>query len=155
MDSTFHATVMQRPKEEEDEVVKRERINGEGSSSTRPPYMAQSPTQPDYRPPFSPTNGNPRPQPYDQYHPTPPALPMPTPSHIPGPASPLAVATTPIGYHNYPSATRDKPVSNYYDPTSDSSERRPSEAGRIEAQTPQVSFLALRIIQHPLLEDEF
>ncbi|CAG8980418.1 hypothetical protein HYALB_00003983 [Hymenoscyphus albidus] len=135
MDSTFHATVMQRPKDEEEDLVKRERINGEGRPRA---YIAQSPTQPDFRPAFSPTNGNPRPQFNDPYHPpTPAALPIPTASHIPGPSSPLAVATPIGGYHNYPSASRDKPVSNYYDPTSDSSERRPSESGRVEAQTPQ------------------
>ncbi|KAN0115153.1 putative DNA helicase INO80 [Hyaloscypha variabilis] len=62
---------------------------------------------------------------------------MPTPaSHIPGhPASPRTL-TAPSAYQSdYQPAPRDKPTSNYYDPTSDSSERRPSEsAARSEGQ---------------------
>lgn len=48
----------------------------------------------------------------------------------------------PPSYHSdYQPPPRDKPVSTYYDPTSDSSERRPSESGAWsegKTQTPQV-----------------
>jgi DNA helicase INO80 len=121
--------------------VKREMMNGEGSSSTRP-YIARSPTQTDFRPPYSPTttNGSSRAQFNNPYLPqTPAPLHMP----VPGPTSPMTVAAPTFGnYHSdYQSASREKPVSNYYDPTSDSGARRPSEiAARVEPQiqTPQV-----------------
>ena len=142
MDSVYHSTVMQRPAEEEDEGARRERMNGASSSNARP----YNPTQSDFHPPYSPTNGtHPRPQFNNPYHPpTPAPLPMTTThnAHIPAPASPLAV-TAPLAYHSdyAPAPPRDKPTSNYYDPTSDSSERRPAEnSGWSEgqAQTPQV-----------------
>ncbi|RDL40476.1 p-loop containing nucleoside triphosphate hydrolase [Venustampulla echinocandica] len=121
--------------------------------------QSQSHSQPPSRSSFSPTNGtHPRPQfANNSYHPPTPApapapaplqmpMSMPGASHIPGhPTSPMPLAsTTPSAtYHNdyqpqaqTQPAARDKPVSNYYDPTSDSGERRPSE-GNVQAQTPQ------------------
>ena len=139
MDSKYHSTVMQRPKEEEEDSARRERMNGTSSSNTRP-YNPLSPTQTDFHSPYSPTNGNhPRPSFTNPYHPpTPAALPMPTPaSHIPGPPASPRTLTAPSAYQSdYQPALRDKPTSSYYDPTSDSSERRPSEsAGWTEGQT--------------------
>jgi DNA helicase INO80 len=154
MDSMYHSTVMQRPKEEEEDSARRER-NGTSSSNTRP-YNPLSPTQTDFHSPFSPTNGNhPRPQFNHPYHPpTPAPLPMPTPSsHIPGPPASPRTLTAPSAYQSdYQPASRDKPTGNYYDPTSDSSERRPSEsAGWSEGQTstPQVG------ISNPAFRDRF
>jgi len=138
----YHATVMQRPVEEEqldDEKgikgisanasVRRERItNGPGGASntynSHPhphPLPHLSTPQPEFHPaPYSPTsNGTlPRPQFNNSYHPpTPAALPMPPRA----PSSTLGVSSYPAEYQ------REKPTSNYYDPTSDSSERRPVE----------------------------
>ncbi|KAF4632347.1 hypothetical protein G7Y89_g5782 [Cudoniella acicularis] len=130
---------MQRPKEEEDDAARRER-NG-SSSNTRAYSIARSPTQTDFHSGYSPTNGtHPGPQ-FNNYHPpTPAGLPMPVPSHIPGPpTSPMTLAA-PQYHSDYQPAARDKPVSNYYDPTSDSSERRPSQGpawSEGQVQTPQ------------------
>jgi hypothetical protein len=153
MDSQYHSTVLQRSQEEEEDSARRERMNGTSSSSNTRPYNPLSPTQADFHTPFSPTNGNhPRPAFSNSYHPpTPAALPMPTPaSHIPGhPASPRTL-TAPSAYQSdYQPAPRDKPTSNYYDPTSDSSERRPSESaarseGQASAQVRTVNFPGLR-----------
>jgi DNA helicase INO80 len=145
MDSKYHSTVMQRPKEEEEDRRMNGTSSSNASSSNTRPYNPLSPTQTDFHSPFSPTNGNhPRPQFNNPYHPpTPAPLPMPTSSsHTPGhPASPRTL-TAPAAYQSdYQPAPRDKLTSNYYDPTSDSSERRPSEsAGWSEGQTstPQV-----------------
>ena len=142
MDSRYRSTVLQRPAEDEEERVRRERMDGASNSNTRP-YHARSPTQTEFHPPYSPTNGHPRPQFNNPYHPpTPAPLPMPTiaASHIPGPpASPRAL-TTPYS-NDYSSTPREKPTSNYYDPTSDSSERRPSDNSswhEAQSHTPQV-----------------
>src|SRR5260221_353614 len=103
----------------------------------------------DFHTPFSPTNGNhPRPPFTSPYHPpTPTALPMPTPaSHIPGhPASPRTLGAPSAYQSDYQPAPRDKPTSNYYDPTSDSSERRPPESaawseGQASTQVRTVQF---------------
>lgn len=142
MDSTFHATVMQRPREDDEESPRRDRINGGSSSNTNPrPYDTRSPPQPDFH--SSPSNAS-HPRPYfsNPYHPpTPAPLPMPTTAHIPArPRSPMTLAT-PSAYQSDYQPSRDKPASNYYDPTSDSSERRPAEiSGWSEGpnQTPQV-----------------
>jgi hypothetical protein len=143
MDSGYHATVMQRP-DEEDEGARRERerINGTSSSNTRPgPYDARSPTQTDFH--FSPPNGtHPRPQFNNPYHPpTPTPLPIPTGSHIPRPSPSPMTGGLPSTYQNEYQPPRDKPTSNYYDPTSDAGVRPPAEnSGWNEghAQTPQV-----------------
>ncbi|TVY80277.1 putative DNA helicase INO80 [Lachnellula suecica] len=123
----------QRPKEEEqdDSVLPLPRMNGSSSSNPRPsPYStAVSPTQPKY----SPTNGAARPQFNNPYHPpTPASLSMNAPPHIPN------HSTSPMTLAAPPPPPRDKPVSNYYDPTSD----RPSEStawseGQGQTQTPQ------------------
>jgi DNA helicase INO80 len=131
--------------------------NGNGSrnnttTTTTPSYSAPSPTQPgsNATTPYSP----PKPPHHQFNNPYPPPTPAPAgaASHIPGPpASPRAL-TTPSSYqidrerarerdYQQPAPPRDKPTSNYYDPTSDSSERRPSESAAWkegQTQTPQV-----------------
>ncbi len=133
----YHSTVMQRPDEEEEAGRPgRDRINGASSSNTRA-YNASSPQT--VHSTYSPTNGT-RSQFNNPYHPTTPAnLPMPTTSsHISGPPASPRTVTAPQPYQSdYQPAPRDKPTSNYYDPTSDSSERRPS-AGRGEGQNPSL-----------------
>jgi hypothetical protein len=151
----YHSTVMQRP-EEEEESARRERMINAGassSSSNTRPYNASSPTQTDLNStPYSPTNGT-HSRPHfnnNTYHPVPPAaLPMPTSSpHISGPpASPRTVTAPSTHQSEYQPASREKPTSNYYDPTSDSSERRPSESATwSEGQnsTPQVRGHSIR-----------
>jgi hypothetical protein len=172
MDSVYRSTVMHRPADDDDERLRRERIlDSAGSSSTASTgpanpnasagasasatasanpnprqFDARSPSQSDFHPPpppFSPTNGHPRPQFNNPYHPpTPAPLPMPTPSHISGPPASSHVVTASQPYaSDYPSAPRDKPTSSYYDPTSDSGERRPAETASwhdAQARTPQV-----------------
>ncbi|RFU25222.1 hypothetical protein B7463_g11112, partial [Scytalidium lignicola] len=153
---------MQRQPEEEDEVerVRRERermntstANGASSSSTSTTNTRAPPpsliTQPDYHSSFS-TNGAhppslPRPQFNSPYHPPTPA-PLPMPSlggHIPPPpVSPVTLAP-PSGYPSeYQSSPRDKPSTGYYDPTSDSGDRRQVESGWNErgSQTPQNQY---------------
>lgn len=118
------------------------------SSSTARPFDARSPTQSDFHPPpppFSPSNGHPRPHFNNPYHPpTPAPLPMPAPSHahLSGPpASPRVVTAPPAYASEYPPAPRDKPTTSYYDPTSDSSDRRPAEGSswhHSQSRTPQV-----------------
>lgn len=135
MDS-YHSTVMHR--EEDEKGARREGTNGASNI-----YDARSSTEPNFRSPYSPTNSHPRPQFNNPYHPpTPAPLPMPTTSHIPGPpASPRTLAA-PSAYPNeYQPTPRDKPMSNYYDPTSDSGDRRPAENSPWQeprSHTPQV-----------------
>jgi hypothetical protein len=158
MDSMYHSTVMHRPKDDDEERARRERIMENATTTSTSssitttttnananphPFDARSPTQSDFHPPFSPTNGHPRPQFNNPYHPpTPAPLPMPAGAHIPGPAASPHVVTAPPAYASeYPSAPRDKPTSSYYDPTSDSGERRPAENSHwheTRARTPQV-----------------
>ncbi|CZT51771.1 related to DNA-dependent ATPase DOMINO B [Rhynchosporium secalis] len=131
-------------------------VNGNGSSGNRNNnYSAPSPTQPAFNraTPYSP----PKPlhhqfnSPYQRPTPAPApsALPAITSSHTPGPpASPRALMT-PTSYQSdrererdYQPVPRDTPTSNYYDPTSDSSERRPSASESVawkegQAQTPK------------------
>ncbi|KAF8861983.1 hypothetical protein BDZ45DRAFT_234600 [Acephala macrosclerotiorum] len=124
MDS-YPSAVMQRPLEDDEEGARRgERINGGPSSSnTRvPPPTAQTP---DFHSPYSPNGTHPRPQFTNPYHtPTPATL---SASHIPGPTSPRSL-TAPAYQADLHPAPRDKPTSNYYDPTSDSGDRPPSES---------------------------
>lgn len=154
MDSNFHSTVMQRPQDEEDERLRRERLNHVASqNSPLPLYAGQSPTQTAYNGPssYSPTKSLPRrPSFTKQYHPpTPSQLPPPPGSgsihRAPSEASPLGSTSTPYQSSEYHSAPRDKPTSNYYDPTSDSGEPRPADPARHNGQTPapQVSSLTL------------
>ncbi|KAI9746595.1 MAG: putative DNA helicase ino80 [Claussenomyces sp. TS43310] len=132
---------MQRPQEDDEDRLRRERMN-EGTQNFRT-QSARSPTQTNFQPPYSPTQGvHPRPIFNSQYHPpTPAPLPLPTPSHIAAhPSSPLSATAAGSYPTDYQGAPRDKPTSNYYDPTSDSSERRPTEgAGWYNGhkQTPQ------------------
>jgi hypothetical protein len=168
----YRSTVLQRPQEDEDEPLRRDRMNGGSNQSqsqiSQPPRSARSPKPSDFPQPFSPTKAaHPRPQFNNQYHPpTPAPLPLPTSqigatsastssAHVAQqpPLSPLA-ATTPSYASELDSAPRDKPMSNYYDPTSDSSERKPAlaEASSASAsatawnngyaQTPQVRPLS-------------
>ncbi len=149
----YHSTVM-RSEDDDEEERERERqrrersINGPGASSpnttntttTTRPFNAPSPTQPSlHSSTYSPTNGaQPRTQYINPYHPPSPSpLPMTTPSsHISGAQASPRILTAPSPYQSeYQPVPRDKPTSNYYDPTSDSSERRPSEsAARSESQ---------------------
>jgi DNA helicase INO80 len=121
MDSTFHSTVMQRPQEDDDDRVRRDRI---------------SPNQQSFGP-FSPTNGHRRPSLNSPYQPpTPTALPPSLHAPIPPPQlSPLA-SNAPSGY-----MTEHVPrpqTSNYYDPTQDASEIKSSDTP--SWRTPQVRF---------------
>lgn len=131
MDS-FHATVMQRP-EQDEEAVRRE--NGATSSLPRPPYdqLQRSPiaAQPDYHlPPISHSTQ------FSNHPSTPSALPMP--SHIP-PTSPRTYAPPTAYVNEYQAPAREiSSASGYYDPTSDSRERRPSDNTWRDIITPQV-----------------
>jgi hypothetical protein len=130
MESAFHATVMQRPQEDEDERLRRDRINGTNQNPRSPS---------DHPPPFSPAKIL-HPRTFNnKFHPPTPA---PLPAYIERPpASPLT--SLQATEYNQP-APRDRPTSSYYDPTTDSSERRLTEtaAGWFNghAQTPQVSL---------------
>jgi hypothetical protein len=136
MDSNFHSTVMQRPQEDEDERLRRERMNHVANqNSPLPLYAGPSPTQALYNGPssYSPTKSLPRrPSFSKQYHPsTPVQLPPPGSIHrAPSEASPLISTPAPYQNSEYHSAPRDKPTGNYYDPTSDSSEARPADPAR-------------------------
>lgn len=158
MDSRFHSTVMHRPQEEEDDHLRRDRMN-EASQNFRAQRAPSPPPQANFPPPYSPTKGlHSRPVFNSQYHPPTPA-PLPLPSAAgqvaAQPSSPLA-ATAPGSYPTeFQSAPRDKPTNNYYDPTSDSSERRPAEGAAWyngHAQTPQVSCHAFTTTtaSHPI-----
>src|SRR5271169_3332578 len=106
-------TVMQRPGEEEE---RRDKTQNSYSA-------ARSPTSPTQRIFPRPTTFS------SQYHPPPPtSLPLPGPAYI---------DRTPAS--QFPSAPRD----SYYDPTTDSSSRRPAETASWHnghAQTPQVGL---------------
>lgn len=138
MDSNFHNTVMQRPQEDEDSLPRPDQLGHVASQNS--PYAARSPpraqSQSSYATPlalYSPPNGLPRrPSFSNQYQPSTPAqLPLPTnlhsattqpPSQGPPPTGPTYLST------DYTPAPRDKPQSNYYDPTSDSSAAKPSRS---------------------------
>lgn len=139
MDSRFHSTVMQRPQEDDG----RERMNGTGGNP-RQPRNIHSPSHTEFQQPFSPTKAvHPRPTFNNPYHPpTPAPLPLPGVVHVDKPpVSPLN-ASYPTEYQHAP---RDKPASNYYDPTSDSSERRPSEAPAWYSGNAQTSQVRLKL----------
>ena len=118
-------------------------------NSPLPLYAGQSPTQAVYNGPssYSPTKSLPRRPSFNkQYHsPTPSQLPPPPESthRAPSEASPLISTQTPYQSSEYHSAPRDKPTSNYYDPTSDSGEPRPADPTRHNGHNPapQVSSL--------------
>lgn len=131
--SAYHSTVMQRPQEEDDERLRRERMNG--SSQPPQPYHAQSPTQSKFHQSLHSTNGahsrssyTNTTDPYPAAAENAPA-PMTAASHvaIPPPHSPQRSSGPSIYSADYQDPIRDKPISNYYDPTSDSSERKPAE----------------------------
>jgi DNA helicase INO80 len=118
---------MQRPGEDEE---RRDRTQNSYSA-------ARSPTSPTQRIFPRPTTFS------SQYHPPPAAsLPLPSPAYIErAPASPRASLNTP----------RDRPTT-YYDPTSDSSSRRPAETASWhngQTQTPQVGLDHLQIQSSP------
>ncbi|ESZ93284.1 putative DNA helicase INO80 [Sclerotinia borealis F-4128] len=149
MDSRFHATVMRREENDQEEaVIKRDGImNGPSTTSTTSgsniTYDVGSPRQQSQSGIRSLLNPSPttstgaHPQFNQQYHP-PPAAPQLIPSHIP--LQSTSTSASPIGLglgSGIPSYQSDrdsgyqrnqKPTSNYYDPTSDSSERRPKES---------------------------
>lgn len=122
----MYPSVMQRQEEE------RER-GGNGAGQNLGPSYARSPTQTDYpQPAFTQSPIHSRPSYSNSSYPPSAAVPLPlplsSPTHIARhPTSPLT--TTHATYSSeYQSTPRDKLTSNYYDPTSDSSERRPSES---------------------------
>lgn len=127
--------------------------NGASSSSSstansRPPPPPSHLPQPDFHPSFSPNGAHqpslPRPQFNNPYHPpTPAPLPMPPLNRIPPtPASPVTLAPPSTYPAEYQSSPRDKPSTAYYDPTSDSGDRRQVESGWNDrgSQTPKVSI---------------
>lgn len=132
--SVYHSTMMQRPQEEDDERLRRERMNG--TSHPPQPYHVQSPTQSEFHQPLHSTNGahprsaynttsKPYPAPADNA-----PTPMTAASHVavpPPPHSPQRSSGPSVYSSDYQDPARDKPTSNYYDPTSDSSERKPAE----------------------------
>jgi hypothetical protein len=115
----FHSKVLQRPQDEEEDRLRREKMTG--SSQQHPPYTSHSPTHPHFNPPFSPTNGSHQRHFSNQYHPpTPAPLPIQAGSqntHSGPPRSPTSNGLPPLKGSGYP--PRDKPKSTYYDPTSD------------------------------------
>lgn len=143
MDSAFHSTVMRRPEDEGEEVARRERdrINGASSSSNTYDVAPQTKL---HHSPYSPTNGtHPRPPQFtNTYHPSTPApLSMPTPTASHPPASPRSLTASSAYQSELLPAPREKPKSNYYDPTSDSG---PSESagwreGQNQNQSPKVN----------------
>lgn len=120
--------------------ARREGLNGVISSNTQT-FAARSPTLIDVQFPFSPANGNPPPHPSNKYPaPSTFALPMQSStSEIPSTqllASPRTLST-PNSSDNYRSTSR-----NYYDPTSDSSNRRTPDTTRwtdVQAHKSQIS----------------
>lgn len=139
---------MQRPQDEEDERLRRERLNHVANqNSPLPLYAGQSPTQAVYNGPssYSPTKSLPRRASFTQqyHHPPTPSQPPASAHRAPSEASPSNATLTPYQSSEYHSAPRDKPTSNYYDPTSDSGEPRPGDPTRHNGQNPapQVSSL--------------
>lgn len=127
---------MQRPQEDEGSLARPDQLGHVASHNS--PYAARSPpraqSQNSYAttlPPYSPPNGLPRrPSVSNQYQPTTPAqLPLPTNLHG-ATTQPSSLGTPSTGptylSTDYTPAPRDKPASNYYDPTSDSSAVKPS-----------------------------
>jgi hypothetical protein len=120
--------------------TRREAMNGASSNNAR-----SSPTQSAFHHPSS-TFTNP-------YHHQPP-LPMPISTlptaqpHIPGP--PESPRTLPAYSSEYQPPSRDKPPGSYYDPTSDSGDRRPDSAGWHEASshTPQPVRCTISLFRH-------
>lgn len=139
MDPNFHNTVMQRPQEDEGNegsLPRPDQLGLVGSHNS--PYAARSPpgaqSQSSYATPlplYSPPNGLPRrPSFSNQYQPSTPAqLPLPPNLHSattqPPSLGPPSTGPTYLST-DYTPAPRDKPSSNYYDPTSDSSAVKPS-----------------------------
>ena len=154
MDSNFHKTVMQRPQEDKEagSLPRPDEQRGHVASHNSP-YAARSPpgarSHSSYTTPiqpYSPPNGLPRrPSFSNQYQPSAPAQ-LPLPANLHGAtsqASPLGPPSTAPIYQSsdYTPAPRDKPASNYYDPTSDSSAVKPSgqnnEANQVGPSTQQ------------------
>ncbi|KAI9645742.1 putative DNA helicase ino80 [Ciborinia camelliae] len=152
MDSRFHATVMRRAENDEEEapaVIRRDGImNGPSTTSTTsststtnrsnisydvgsPRQQSQTEIRSILNP--SPTTSAGAHAQFNQYHP-PRASSQLTPSHIPLQPTPVPLSTPSYQSGRDSSYQRDqrdqrdqKPTSNYYDPTSDSSERRTTD----------------------------
>ncbi|POS85858.1 hypothetical protein EPUL_002519 [Erysiphe pulchra] len=130
MDPLYHSTVMRHSEGlEEKDGARQDRLNGAISSNTQT-YAARSPTLIDIRIPFSPTHGKPHLHSNHKYStPSTAALPMQLgSSDLPSPqllASPRILSTPSIFQDEYRSTSR-----NYYDPTSDSSNRRTPDTTR-------------------------
>lgn len=167
MDSRFHSTVMRRAEDDEEKavsVIRRDGImNGPSTTSTTSgsniPYDVASPRQQsqiEIRSILNPSSTLPpgaNPQ-FNQYH-----QPTTAPQLIPSSHNPSSASGSGSGSGsnlglvlNTPSYQSDrdssyqrdqKPTSNYYDPTSDSSERRPTAKeswNDREAKTSQVRY---------------
>ncbi|QSZ30479.1 hypothetical protein DSL72_000033 [Monilinia vaccinii-corymbosi] len=161
MDSRFHATVMRRAEDDQEEVIVSRRNgngNGDGNGILNGPSTTSANTttnasnitydvasqrqqsQTEIRsllnPPSTPsaistisTGAHPQ---FNQYHPS-TAIPQLIPSHIP--LQPTSTSNS-MSLSTPTYQCDPKPTSNYYDPTSDSSERRPTEP-KWEAKTSQ------------------
>lgn len=129
---------MQRPQEDEEAGSLPRPDEQRGHVASNSPYAARSPpgaqSQSSYTTPiqpYSPPNGlTRRPSFSNQYQPSTPAQ-LPLPANLHGATSqtsPLGPPSTAPIYQSsdYTPAPRDKPASNYYDPTSDSSAVKPN-----------------------------
>lgn len=143
MDSRFHATVMRRPEDDEEEAVIRRNgimngpstINTSTTNGSNISYDIASPrqqSQTEIRSILNPssTNSTGAHLHFNPYHSSTAAPPQLIPPHIPLPPTSAGLTLGPPSYQieRDPNYSRDqKPISNYYDPTSDSSERRTTE----------------------------
>ncbi|CCD54345.1 similar to SNF2 family helicase/ATPase (Ino80) [Botrytis cinerea T4] len=141
MDSRFHATVMRRAEDEQEEAVSSIRRDGimngpsttsaSGSNTIHGVASPRQQSQTEIRSILNPSTFSPGAHPqFNQYHQPTAAPQLVQPAHTPlQPASASALGLSPPLYQKERDSTyqRDqKPPSNYYDPTSDSSERRPT-----------------------------
>jgi hypothetical protein len=135
----FRSTVLSRPQEEDEDRLRREKERlSSGPSGTDTGPWPRSPTQ-HHQPQYSPTKSLPS---YSNSYQPPTTAPpsLSSTSHVDrAPVSPLTTSNP----TEYPSTTRDRPTSSYYDPTSDSAPPKPSAWSNGHAQTPQVSFISL------------
>ena len=132
-----HANVM-RPEEDEDESARRDRLNSSSHPNNNGTLHLHSPTQPEY-PSYSPSKPPPPRPAFNTSYP-----PLPPPSHAPAlPASP-GQAAHPVAYSQseYHPPRSDRPTSSYYDPTSDSGDRRTASWADTQAPVPQVQYFS-------------
>lgn len=159
MDSRFHATVMRRAEDDQEEAASSIRRDGimngpsttsvSGSNIIHDVASPRQQSQTEIRSILNPSTFSPgAPPPFNQYHQPTAAPQLIQPAHIPLPTtstSALGLSTPLYPKERDSTYQRDqKPPSNYYDPTSDSSERRPTVTESIwsdrEAKTSQVRY---------------